>query len=327
MIYNISHERRFFLLIVNQYSEEGSALEKHAALSYSRTTGIWLVLTGAILWGVSGTVAQYLFQDRHFNTEWLTSVRLLLSGALLLGIAYRKEKGRIWAVWKNRQDIVPLLLFGIFGMLGVQYTYFAAIEYGNAATATVLQYLGPAIITCFLAIRAKRMPSGKELLAVLLAAAGTFILVTHGNAGSLSISGLAVFWGISSAFALAFYTLQPHRLLKKWGSAIIVGWGMLIGGAALSLVRPPWKFEGQWSLSAYAAIVFIIIFGTLIAFYCYLESLKYLSASETSLLACAEPLSAAFLAVIWLHVPFGISEWLGTLLILATIALLSIKKK
>ncbi|UZD76215.1 EamA family transporter [Bacillus siamensis] len=285
------------------------------------------MLTGAILWGVSGTVAQYLFQDRHFNTEWLTSVRLLISGALLLGIAYRKEKGRIWAVWKDRQDIVPLLLFGIFGMLGVQYTYFAAIEYGNAATATVLQYLGPAIITCFLAIRAKRMPSAKELLAVLLAAAGTFILVTHGNAGSLSISGLAVFWGISSAFALAFYTLQPHRLLKKWGSAIIVGWGMLIGGAALSLVRPPWKFEGQWSLSAYAAIVFIIIFGTLIAFYCYLESLKYLNASETSLLACAEPLSAAFLAVIWLHVPFGISEWLGTLLILATIALLSIKKK
>ncbi|WP_420913156.1 DMT family transporter [Bacillus siamensis] len=305
----------------------GSTLEKHAALSYSRTTGIWLVLTGAILWGVSGTVAQYLFQDRHFNTEWLTSVRLLLSGALLLGIAYRKEKGRIWAVWKDRRDKVPLLLFGIFGMLGVQYTYFAAIEYGNAATATVLQYLGPAIITCFLAIRAKRMPSAKELLAVLLAAAGTFILVTHGNAGSLSISGLAVFWGISSAFALAFYTLQPHRLLKKWGSAIIVGWGMLIGGAALSLVRPPWKFEGQWSLSAYAAIVFIIIFGTLIAFYCYLESLKYLSASETSLFACAEPLSAAFLAVIWLHVPFGLSEWLGTLLILATIALLSIKKK
>ncbi len=34
-------------------------------------------------------------------------------------------------------------------MLGVQYTYFAAIEYGNAAVATVLQYLGPAIITCF----------------------------------------------------------------------------------------------------------------------------------------------------------------------------------
>ncbi len=212
-------------------------------------------------------------------------------------------------------------------MLGVQYTYFAAIEYGNAAAATVLQYLGPAIITCFLAIRAKRMPSAKELLAVLLAVAGTFILVTHGNVGSLSISGLAVFWGISSAFALAFYTLQPHRLLKKWGSAIIVGWGMLIGGAALSLIRPPWKFEGEWSLPAYAAIVFIIIFGTLIAFYCYLESLKYLSASETSLLACAEPLSAAFLAVIWLHVPFGISEWLGTLLILATIALLSIKKK
>ncbi|WP_316252431.1 EamA family transporter [Bacillus sp. YC2] len=302
-------------------------LEKNAAISYSRTTGIVLVLIGAILWGVSGTVAQYLFQHQHFNTEWLTSVRLLMSGILLLGIAYRKEKRRIWSVWKDKRDGFSLLLFGIFGMLGVQYTYFAAIQHGNAATATVLQYLGPAIITCFLALRSKRLPSGKELLAVLLAVLGTFILVTHGNVRSLSMSGWAIFWGISSAFALAFYTLQPHRLLKKWGSAIVVGWGMLIGGIALSFVRRPWNFEGQWSLSAYAAIVFIIIFGTLIAFYCYLESLKYLSASETSLLACAEPLSAAFLAVIWLHVPFGLSEWLGTLLILGTIALLSIKKQ
>ncbi len=62
------------------------------------------------LMGVSGTVAQYLFQHRHFNTEWLTSVRLLVSGALLLGIAYRKEKGRIWAVWKDRRDRIPFFI-------------------------------------------------------------------------------------------------------------------------------------------------------------------------------------------------------------------------
>ena len=154
--------------------------------------------------GVSGTVAQYLFQHRHFNTEWLTSVRLLVSGALLLGIAYRKEKGRIWAVWKDRRDRIPLLLFGVFGMLGVQYTYFAAIEYGNAA-ATVLQYL-VSDHYMLLAIRAKRIPSGKELLAVLLAVAGTFILVTHGNAGSLSISGLSL---LGNQFGVCTGVLHP----------------------------------------------------------------------------------------------------------------------
>ncbi|WP_343311177.1 EamA family transporter [Bacillus atrophaeus] len=300
---------------------------EHAALSHSRTKGIALVLTGSILWGVSGTVAQYLFQQQHFNVEWLTVVRLLLSGILLLGLAYRKEKQRIWAVWKDKADGLNLVLFGILGMLSVQYTYFAAIQHGNAATATVLQYLAPALITCYVAIRSKRLPTVKELIAVFLAIIGTFFLVTHGDIHSLSISGWALFWGLSSAFALAFYTLHPHKLLAKWGAAIVVGWAMLIGGLGLSLIHPPWKFEGQWSVSAYAAVIFIVLFGTLTAFYCYLESLKYLTASETSLIACAEPLSAAFLSVIWLHVTFGISEWLGTCCILSTIMILSIKEK
>ncbi|WP_369361732.1 EamA family transporter [Priestia megaterium] len=299
----------------------------NTAIQYSRTKGIALVLTGAILWGVSGTVAQYLFQKQGFNVEWLTVVRLLLSGMLLLGFAYSKEKQRIWQIWKSKREALSLVLFSLFGMLGVQYTYFAAIKHGNAATATVLQYVGPALITCYLALRSKRLPTIKEGVAVVLSIFGTFFLVTHGSIHSLSISGWAVFWGISSAFALAFYTLQPHTLLAKWGSTIVVGWGMLIGGVGLSFIHPPWAFEGHWSLSAYLAVVFIIIFGTVIAFYCYLESLRYLSASETSLLACVEPLSAAFLSVIWLHVTFGFAEWLGTLFIISTVVILSIKKK
>ncbi|NKQ18655.1 DMT family transporter [Brevibacillus laterosporus] len=290
----------------------------------SRKVGVALVLTGAVLWGISGTVAQYLFQQQGFSPEWLVVIRLLLSGIILLGIAYRKEKQNIWGIWKNNQERLNLILFGILGMLAVQYTYFAAIKHGNAATATILQYLAPVLITCYVAIRLKRFPTLKELLAVILALLGTFLLVTHGSIRSLSISGWALFWGIASAVALAFYTLHPHKLLAKWGAAIVVGWAMLIGGIGFSLVHPPWRLEGQWSISSSLAVIFIVLFGTLIAFYCYLESLKYLSASETSLLACVEPVSAAVLSVIWLHVSFGFTDWVGTLCILVTIAILSL---
>jgi drug/metabolite transporter (DMT)-like permease len=41
------------------------------------------------------------------------------------------------------------------------------------------------------------------------------------------------------------------------------------------------------------------------------------------LLTCAEPLSAALLAVFWLGVSWGGMDWLGTACILATIALLA----
>ncbi|GAA4702611.1 DMT family transporter [Brevibacillus fulvus] len=295
--------------------------------SYPRMSGIVLVLTAAVLWGVSGTVAQYLFQQHGFSPEWLVVIRLLFSGLLLLGIAYRKERQRIWQIWKVKHNWTHLLLFSFLGMLAVQYTFFNAIHYGNAATATILQYLAPVLITCFIAVRAKRLPTAKEVLAVGLALVGTFLLVTQGSFHSLSISGGALVWGLSSAVALAFYTIHPRSLLAEWGSTIVVGWGMFIGGVGFSLIHPPWEFAGQWSVSSFSAVVFVVIFGTLVAFYCYMESLRYLSASETSLLACVEPLSAAILTVIWLQVPFGLAEWLGTACILSTIIILTVVKE
>ncbi len=285
------------------------------------------MLTGAALWGVSGTAAQYLFQERGFSTGWLTVVRLLLGGLVLLGIAYKKDRSRIWGIWTNKTDGFRILLFGIPGMLATQYTYFAAIQHGNAATATVLQYLAPALITCYLALRAKRLPGPAVIVSVGIAVLGTFLLATGGKVGSLSISGQAVFWGIASAFALAFYTLQPLKLLAKWGSLIVVGWGMLIGGVFSSLIHPPWHFSGEWSLGSLAAAAFVVIFGTIIAFYCYMESTKSLPVSEVSLLASVEPLSAAVISVAWLHVRFGPAEWLGALCIIVTITILAKAKK
>lgn len=291
--------------------------------SNARRKGIALVLFGTILWGVSGTVAQYLFQNKGFNPEWLVVARLLASGILLLLSSFLFGKTNIWKIWSSRHSILSILLFGLFGMLGVQYTYFAAIDEGNAATATLLQYLGPVFITAFIALKTKTIPNAKQIFAITLALAGTFFLVTSGNFHELSISKLALFWGLASAVALAFYTLQPIRLLHQWGSAIVVGWGMIIGGVGMSFIHPPWKIVGEISPSSILAIIFVILFGTLIAFYCYLESLKYLSATETSLLGCAEPLSAAVLSVIWLHVPFGIFEWIGSFCIMATIIILA----
>jgi len=292
-----------------------------------RIKGIILVIIGAMLWGISGTVAQYLFQEKGFSAEWLVVIRLLASGLILLLYSLMKGKQAIWTIWKSKHSILSLLLFSIIGMLGVQYTYFAAIKYGNAATATILQYLSPVIVTCYLALRTKKMPNLQEIIAVILAMLGTFLIITKGNIHSISISKLALFWGISSAFAAAFYTLQPRSLLAKWSSTVVVGWGMLIGGIAFSFIHQPWNFTGQWSIVSIVAVIFVVLFGTLIAFYCYLESLKYIQPTEASVLSSVEPLSAAFLSVLWLHVPLDVPQWLGTACIIFTVVILSRIKK
>ena len=293
----------------------------------TRLKGMFLVIIGATLWGISGTVAQYLFQKKGFTAEWLVVARMLASGIILTLYSFIKGNKNIIKIWTNKKDVFSLIIFSILGMLGVQYTYFASINYGNAATATILQYLSPVIITCYLAIKSKKFPHFQQLLAIILAMIGTFFIITKGDMNNLSISKLALFWGIASAFASALYTLQPISLLKKYDSTTVVGLGMLLGGISFSFIHNPLNFSGEISLDSIIAIAFVIIFGTLIAFYCYLESLKYIQPTEASILGSLEPLSAAFLSIIWLNVSFAPLQWIGPIFIISTVIILSYSKK
>ena len=296
-------------------------------LSDNKYKGFLLALLAAMMWGISGACVQYLIQHKGIDTGWLVSVRLLIAGTLLLAYAQSRKEISIWQIWKSRKDAVSIILFGILGMLAVQYTYFAAIFYSNAATATVLQYMGPAIIVCYLAFKEKKLPTIIEVAAVLLTLSGTLLIVTHGSMKSLSISGLALFWGILSAFTLASYSLLPLRLLINWDSSVIVGWGMLIGGVFCSFIHAPWKVSGQWDIVTFSIVAFIILFASLIAFYIFMISVKIIGPAYASLLSCTEPLSSTLLAVIWLHVPYGISDWIGTAFILLTIILLALSSR
>jgi drug/metabolite transporter (DMT)-like permease len=289
--------------------------------------GFSLAIIASILWGISGTFAQFLFQQRGINVEWLITTRMLIAGFMLLLIAGFNKNPDLWNIWKTKKDAFQLVLFSITGILAVQYTYFAAVKYSNAATATILQYAGPVLIVIYLAFKTNRLPKTLEYVAILLAVLGTFLLVTHGNIHSLTISRIAFFYGIASAIALAIYTLQPIALLKKYSSTAIIGWGLFIGGVSFSIVRAPWNVEGDWDDYTYSYTSFIILFGTLAAFYFYLKAVQLIGGQKTSLLTSAEPLSATILAILWLKIPFETIDWIGGLCIISTVFLLGKKKK
>ncbi|WP_051541246.1 EamA family transporter [Caldalkalibacillus mannanilyticus] len=294
----------------------------------NRAKGYLMVIFAAIFWGLSGTVAQFLFQHKGFDAAWLVTMRLIIAGIILLVFASHDSTQSIFTIWRSPRNGYSLLVFGIMGMVGVQYTYFASIQEGNAAVATLLQYLAPMIIMLYVISVARKLPSIIEAIALLLALTGIFLLVTNGTIQGLSVSKAALIWGILSAVALAFYTLYPARLLAQFGSATVIGWAMLIGGIVLSVFRAPWEMEGQvWSFSVLLCVAFIIFFGTLLAFYLYLDSLRYLRATETSMLATAEPLAAVIASVIWLQTSFGFYEMLGGLCIMTTVIILAIPQE
>ena len=288
--------------------------------------GIAMVLVAASLWGVSGTFSQFLFQQQHISVEWLMSVRMLISGLALVAISGLRKKADTLAPWKDKRDAMRLLSFGILGMLTVQYTYFAAIKHSNAATATILQFTSPIMIAVYLAVKFKKPLRPLNLVAIGVAMLGTFLLVTHGKPGELAISGTALAWGIASAASLAMYTIQPESLLKRYHETTIIGWGLLIGGIGISLVRAPWQTDGIWDTHTYAYTAFVVLFGTLIPFYAYLTGVKLIGGQKASLLTSAEPLSAAVLSVSWLGVPFLLMDYIGAGLIISTVFLLAMER-
>ncbi|MDK2866662.1 MAG: hypothetical protein PWP51_130 [Clostridiales bacterium] len=285
-----------------------------------RLKGIFFVIMGSSLWGISGTVAEYLFQVVHFPMDLLVMLRMTLAGTLILTYLRLVKRMAILTIWRDWQG---LLAFSIIGMMGVQYAYFAAIQYGNAATATILQYLSPAIIAVYAAFRNKRKPTSQMQIGIALAMTGTFLIVTSGHLNTMSIDPKAFFWGIVSAVTAAFYTVQPQELLKKYGALQVVGWGMLVGGSVFAVIKRPAGINGPLTLTTLGAVLFVIIFGTLMAFTLYLASTRYITPTETSILASAEPLSAAFLSVSWLGNHLSGIQWMGMLLVMATIALIS----
>ncbi|MFD0699409.1 DMT family transporter [Myroides pelagicus] len=296
--------------------------------SNKKILGFASAIFAAMLWGVSGAFAQFLFREKEFNAEWLVTVRLLISGVLMLIFGLLQKNPDIKKIWKDRKDAIQLVVFSILGMLTVQYTYFVTILHSNAATATVLQYTGPVFIAIYIALRLKKWPKPIEILAIGLAMLGTFLLVTHGNISTLNITPTALIWGIASAIALAAYTIMPVHLLDRYSPIAIIGWSMLIAGIAMSIIHPPHRLVGIWDGETYATVAFIVFLGTLIPFYIFLTAIKNIGPQRASLLACAEPLSATFIAITYFGVEFHYMDWIGSLCIITTILLLTkIKKK
>lgn len=292
----------------------------------NRLKGIILAVGGSILWGGSGVAAQFLLQDRGMTADYLTAIRTITAGLILLLIDRFVYSNNITNIWRDKASRYRLLFFGICGMMAVQYTYFAAIAYSNAPTGTIIQYLMPVVILLWIALRERKLPQPGQVFCAILAILGTALLVTHGSLTTLSISEKALFWGILSALAAACYTVSPRWLLMRWPSAQVVGWAMLIGGAAISLIYPPLSYPGTLDRDAILSLAYICILGTAIAFWAYVSSTKYILPQEASILNAMEPLASIVFSVLLLDVLFQLPEIAGTILIILPVLYITTRK-
>lgn len=286
----------------------------------------YLILTilAAIGWGFSGTCGEHLFKIYQTNGEWLTTVRLLTAGSLLLLInLVTGRKDALIGLITSKRDLPMLLLFAVLGMMAVQYTYLVAISFTNSGTATVLQYIGPAFVLLYVCLRNRRLPHWRELVSLIAIMIGVFLIATHGNIGNLVISQLGLIWGIASAIFLAVHDVMPVKLIQRWGSLPVTAWAMFLGGIALAIITRPFDYAPTINVDTVLTFSGLIIIGTVFGFTAFLTGVSHIGPVKASLVCCIEPIAASFFSFLWVGTHFTFFDIVGMVIILVAVFILT----
>ncbi|MFJ7920726.1 DMT family transporter [Lysinibacillus fusiformis] len=290
-----------------------------------RLKGIIFIVSGAMLWGATGPLMEWLLNHTSLTVSFMLTIRLSVAGMIL--ITYLLLTGKnIFGIWQHKLWGRQLIVFGIVGMLGVQFAFVAAIHESNAVLATLLQFLAPIFVVAYVSLSLKKWPPKYQVIGIIGTLMGLFLLLTNASFDNLLISPKALLWGVAVGLTFAFYTLYPARLMREWNVLLVVGWGMLIGGLTLGIVSRVW-LSNQWvvftDLKTLLLMVALIFFGT-VAFILFLSSMKYITAVETSILSSIEPLTAMIISVIVFGTSLGLWQLVGVFVMLVCVTWLSI---
>ncbi|PFZ88711.1 DMT family transporter [Bacillus wiedmannii] len=297
---------------------------------HCKVTGLCLIVLGALLGSISGTLGQQVFVQSHLSVESIVAVKLFISGILILFIScFGNRRLDILNIWKSVYDANKLILFGTIGVLGTQYTYFSSIKEGNIAVATLLLYSAPIFLGIYSIPKNNNSPNKEELLSYLFFMIGIYFFFTKNSIYQLNISILAILWGILSGMALAFYINQLDHLCKKWALHIVLGWGMVIGGIVLLLLNMLSTNEfillsTVKSVSNHTLLLlFIIVFGTILTSIFYVKGTNYITPKDICLYSCIEPLTAILFSVLFFNISYTTSELIGALCLIGVFVLLT----
>lgn len=309
----------------------GNGIARGAAVFRRRFwRGVVAALVGGAMWGFSGTCAQYLYQHYEIDPLFITWVRMLGSGILFLILLASTQRGKLRAIAGDRRELGRLALFGIAGLFLCQFTYTTSVNATNAGTATVLQSLNTVFILAATCLMMRRAPRAMEIGGLALALVATWLIATKGNLTALMIPPAGLAWGLINAASCTFYIMYPKHLFARWGSLPVTGIGMLIGGIAAVVI---WGLGGLWGappvvpqlgLDGVLVLAAIVVVGTLAAFGLYLHGVSIVGSVKGGLLGTTEPASAMVFAALWLGTMFTWADWIGLVLMVAMIFLVTL---
>ncbi len=271
-----------------------------------------------VIWG--STYLAIKFALESFPPFYQMGSRFMVAGLLL--IVWLKLRGRALPTlleWRNAAIIGTLLLVSGMGL--------TAYSEQTVASGLIVAYIAiiPIIVTIMNLPFGVR-PSRLELVGMLVGVAGVLLLV-QGRAFSASPAGLAaitvacISWSLGSVLSQRRFPLASGAM--GFASEMLCGSVVLLVLAAVLGERPEWPPQplAAWSW------VYLIVFGSLLAFNAYMVLLGRVSAALASSYTFVNPVIALALGI-WLGgeivTPF---EWGAAGVITAGVVLLVLGRR
>ena len=207
------------------------------------------------------------------------AVRFLLAGFIILGIAaFRRDA---WDL--SRRDVLSFIVIGIANnalYLGLGYVGLRTVSAGLNA---LIVSTNPVFTAVLAALLLGEQMTGRKLLGLLLGVAGVAMIVAH-RISVGSDSSVGVLFSLGALVSIVAGTVLYKQLAPKGNLWIGVGIQNLAGGLAVTPFALAFESADDIVPSArlVAALAFLVVLGSIVAYMLWFRLLNTLGASAAS---------------------------------------------
>ena len=294
------------------------------ALSQTRAYAALLLI--ATLWGTFPATGKLAVQD--FPPVFLTAVRAVIASTFLVLLLLRSGAETIRGLGPG--SIRAFVVLGVSGLvLSTQLSY-VGYAYTTAANAAILQAATPVLVAlgarAYLGERLRR----RQQAGVAVSALGVLVVVTDGRLWALRLEDLRAgdFITLAGLVAWMTYTVYGKRVVSTHSPALtttaayVAGTCVLVAEAVLT--APLFPRPALTSTRAWIVVVYHAFLGAVAHIWWY-RAVDRVGASRAAVFMNVTPIVGVALAAALLHETIGIWEVVGTLLVLAGVALTTTK--
>ncbi len=270
-----------------------------------------------ILWGT--TFLAIRVAVRELPPLFAAGTRMSLAGAVLFG--WTMLRG---AVWPTRRQWQSLALMGALMFVLDYGLLFWAEKYVPSGIAAVLSATVPLMTITFEMVVFRMQPFRWSLIgAVLLGFCGVGVLLLPDPHQHLPIIPCIAILVGTAGWCLG--TVLSRRLVLPESRAVTSGGAMIVGGAVLLLLSAGFGEMRPFphaSRNAWAALAYLIVFGSVLAFTAYVFLLGRMPASTVSSYAYVNPVVAVALGYFAVGEPITAHSIAGAALVLVSVFLI-----